>query len=231
MEKAILNWSGGKDCNYALHLFRQQHPGTEIRLLTSISKTTGRVSMHGLRQELIAKQATELGLEIEMVHLPDMPDNATYERLMGRKYLELTEQGFGISIFGDIFLEDLRQYREKQMKELNLKAVFPLWQKNTAEIADEFIRSGFRAVVISTGDQHFGPEVVGAAYDYNFISNLPYGVDPCGENGEFHTFVHDGPGFKNPVDFVKGKTMVTSYPPLDGSESRMSFRFMELLTP
>ena len=229
MKKAILNWSGGKDCAFALHLLRQQYPETEIRLLTSITETTGRVSMHGLRHELISKQAAALGLEIEKVFLPDMPNNAIYENLMGNKLLELKKQGFENSVFGDIFLEDIRQFREKQMARLNMQAAFPLWKKNTAQIADSFIESGFRAVVISTSDKYFGKEVVGAAYDNDFISSLPGGVDPCGENGEFHTFVYDGPGFKNPVKFLRGKVEQKFYPSPENKGRQIGFRLLELL--
>lgn len=229
MKKAILNWSGGKDCALALHLFRQQYPATEIRLLTSITETTGRVHMHELRHELIDKQAAALGLEIEKVFLPDMPNNATYENLMKKKFLELKKQGFGISVYGDIFLEDIRQFREKQMASLNMHTAFPLWKKNTAQIADSFIKSGFRAVVISASNDFFGKEVVGAKYDKNFISNLPVGVDPCGENGEFHTFVYDGPGFKTPVKFVKGKVEQKFYPSPANRGRQIGFRFLDLL--
>lgn len=229
LKKAILNWSGGKDCAFALHLFRQQHPETEIKLCTSVNENTGRVSMHGLRHELTSNQAAALGLEIEKVFLPEMPDNATYEKLMGNKFQELKTQGFEISVFGDIFLEDIRQYREKQMARAGLQTGFPLWNKNTNEIAKDFIESGFRAVIIATGDEYFGPETIGVEYDEQFISGLPYGVDPCGENGEFHTFVYDGPGFKVPVKFLKSKVVRKSYAsPVDPGR-RTGFRFMELL--
>lgn len=185
--------------------------------------------MHGLRQELIDSQATQLGLVPEKLLLPDMPDNATYERLMGRKLLALKKQGFQISVFGDIFLEGLRQYRENQLDGSGINAVFPLWKKNTAEIAHDFINKGFQAVVISADEKYFGPETLGVEYDADFVAGLPAGVDPCGENGEFHTFVYDGPLFNNPVKFKEGEVVRKTYPSPMGEDSVLGFWLLDLL--
>ncbi len=229
MKKAILNWSGGKDCTLSLRSFILDNPDWQVSLLTTFYENTGRVSMHGIRRELIENQASQLGLNLEKVYLPNMPDNATYEKTMTLKFRNLKKEGISISIFGDIFLEDLRKYREKQLANTGIEAEFPLWKRDTVEIAREFIASGFRAVIISANEKYFNPQILGAEYNEEFLSALPREVDPCGENGEFHTFVYDGPGFKNAVKFSKGTVVSKYYASPDGGEGSIRFSFLDLI--
>ena len=229
MKKAIINWSGGKDCCYALYQLRKEFPAVEVRLLTSVSEATNRVSMHGVREKLIDLQAQLLGLSVEKVYLPESPDNATYEKILANKYDQLKNEGFQQSIFGDIFLEDLRQFREKQMKRVGLKAVFPLWKMNTALLSRQFLADGFKAIIVAADAKLFGKADLGKIYDKRFISELPNDVDPCGENGEFHTVVFDGPGFDSRLDFVTGETVKKYYPSPNGGKENLGFWFLNLL--
>lgn len=229
MKNAILNWSGGKDCAYALYLLQAQHPDAEIRLLTTIAGATSRVSMHGIRSRLIEKQAEASQLRNELVLLPDMPDNQTWENRMAEKLFELKKQGFETSVFGDIFLEDLRQYRETQLARTGMKAVFPLWKMDTRSLALDFAAKGFKAVVVAANDKYFGKAIMGAEFNRSFIDSLPSGVDPCGENGEFHTFVYDGPVFRNAVGFKWGEIVHRRYPDPSGGNKETGFWFVDLL--
>jgi uncharacterized protein (TIGR00290 family) len=228
MKKAILNWSGGKDCAFALFRIKSQFPECEIRLVTSFLNTTKRVSMHGIRQELIEKQADKLGLKLEKVFLPNNADNITYESLMTEKYKLLKSEGFLHSVFGDIFLEDIRQYRESFMDKLNMTAVFPLWKQNTEKLALQFIHHGFKAIIISANEKYFSESALGREYNTAFLDNLPKEVDHCGERGEFHTFVFDGPVFSQRLQFETGKTTRKVYPSQKGITDEIGLWFLEL---
>lgn len=229
MKKAILNWSGGKDCSYALYLLQEQYPRAEIRLLTTVAEDNGRVSMHGVRSRLIEKQAEATGLKTETVLIPDMPDNQTWENRMAEKLFELKKEGFEISVFGDIFLEDLRKYRETQMARTGMNAMFPLWKMDTRSLALDFADKGFKAVIVAADDKYFGKDIMGAEFNRAFIHSLPSGVDPCGENGEFHTFVYDGPVFGNAVGFKTGEIVHRNYPDPSGGNNKTGFWFVDLL--
>lgn len=223
MKNAVINWSGGKDCAMALHKILSEQKYEPVRLLTALVKTTRRISMHGLREELISRQAESLGFDIEKVFLPDAPSNKEYEYTMRKHWEKLTEQGITVSVFGDIFLEDIREYRDKQVAATNIENVYPLWKANTSELIRRFLDLGFRAVVVAADNKHFGSDILGQELTTSFIEKLPGGVDPCGENGEFHTFVFDGPLFKKQVAFTPGKTTKKTFGSTDNS-----FWFLDL---
>lgn len=198
MKRAIFNWSGGKDSAFALHkvLLEQQY---DIHsLLTSLNHETQRISMHGVRFDLLKKQANSLGLPLKTFSLPSSPANSIYEQELKKTMLYFTESGINYSIFGDIFLEDLRKYRENQSAKVGMNTVFPLWKANTTELVSEFINSGFKAIVTAVDASKLSKDYVGRVIDIDFINSLPKEVDPCGENGEFHSFVYDDQYFHSP---------------------------------
>lgn len=207
MIQAVLNWSGGKDC--ALCLSRC-NTGGEINvryLLTTLNGEENRIQMHGINRPLLRKQAECMGVNLKEIILPANPSNALYDEAMKNIFSELIEEGITHSVYGDIFLEDLREYREKRLGETGIKGVFPLWKNSTAALIEEFIELGFKAVVVCVNGSCLDESFLGRELDRDFIKDLPSGVDPCGEHGEFHTFVYDGPVFKKPVPFIKGEAI------------------------
>jgi len=219
---AIFNWSGGKDSALALYKVRQQGQYAVQTLLTTVSEPYQRISMHGVRTALLDRQAEALGLPCRKLFLPEMPSMEAYERLMASTMEELKAAGATASIFGDIFLEDLRQYRENKLAEAGLEAIFPLWGVPTAELIREFIGLGFKTVTTCVNEQFLDRSFVGRVIDEDFLRDLPANVDPCGENGEFHTFVFDGPLFSQPISFEKGEIVHRKYTapvaPVDDSD-------------
>lgn len=209
--QAIFNWSGGKDSALALYKVRQAGHYDVQTLLTTVSTPYQRISMHGVRTALLERQAAALGLPCRQLLLPEMPSMATYEQLMGDTMRELHAAGATASIFGDIFLEDLRRYREAKLAEVGLEAVFPLWGAPTAALIREFIGLGFKTITTCVNAQYLDRSFVGRVIDEEFLRDLPAGVDPCGENGEFHTFVFDGPLFSQPIAFEKGEIVYREY--------------------
>ena len=209
--QAIFNWSGGKDSALALYKVRQAGRYDIQTLLTTVSTPYQRISMHGVRTALLERQAAALGLPCRQLLLPEMPSMATYEQLMGDTLRELQQAGATVSIFGDIFLEDLRRYREAKLAEIGLQATFPLWGRPTAELIREFIGLGFKTITTCVNAQYLDRSFVGRVIDEEFLRDLPANVDPCGENGEFHTFVFDGPLFSQPIAFEKGEIVYREY--------------------
>lgn len=167
--------------------------------------------MHGLRNELLQAQTNAIGIKSSFIELPEMPDMATYETIMYKTISRLKNDGFTHTAFGDIFLEDLRTYRENQLVKQGFKAVFPIWKRNTKELLNEFLDLGFKTIVVCANSKYFNKDFVGTVINKDFIKNLPKGVDPCGENGEFHTFCFDGPIFKNPINFEMGNKVYREY--------------------
>jgi uncharacterized protein (TIGR00290 family) len=180
-------------------------------LLTSVSEQYQRISMHGVRVELLHAQAVSIGLPLIKMQVPEAPTMEAYELVMNTTMTGLRTQGATGAVFGDIFLADLREYRESQMAELNLKAIFPLWGKPTSELIREFIDLGFKAVITCVNEKYLDKSFAGRILDLDFINDLPENVDPCGENGEYHTFVFDGPIFKKPVSFIKADIVYRKY--------------------
>lgn len=211
MRKAYLNWSSGKDAAYALYLVQQGNEYSVEKLVTSVNSETSRISMHGLRQKLLLQQIESIGIPLHTISLPGNVSMSVYNEVMQKETQKLLAEGFTHSIFGDIFLEDLREYREQQLEKAGLKAVFPLWQKNTSQLMEEFLEAGFRAITVSVNSKVLDKSFCGRIIDDKFLTDLPSGVDPAGENGEFHTFVFDGPLFKNPISFRRGEIVEKVY--------------------
>jgi len=212
-EKAIFNWSGGKDSALSLFKLLQTARYDIICLLTSVNEHHQRISMHGVRVDLLEKQAESLGIPLVKMMVPEMPTMEDYEKVMETILKDLKKQGATVSVFGDIFLEDLRKYREDKLTQLNLKGVFPLWKMPTKEVIREFIDLGFKTIVTCVNEKFLDKSFVGRVIDHQFLKDLPENVDPCGENGEFHTFVYEGPVFKQPISFTKGEIVYRKYTP------------------
>ncbi|WP_210518942.1 Dph6-related ATP pyrophosphatase [Hymenobacter terricola] len=210
-QPAIFNWSGGKDSALALYKVLQSGQYDVQTLLTTVSEPYQRISMHGVRTALLDQQAASLGLPCRKLFLPEMPSMEAYEQLMASTMRELKSAGATASIFGDIFLADLRQYRENKLAELELQAVFPLWGVPTATLIREFIGLGFKTITTCVNEKYLDRSFVGRVVDEEFLHDLPATVDPCGENGEFHTFVFDGPLFSQPIPFEKGEIVYRKY--------------------
>ena len=211
MKKAFLNWSSGKDAAFALYLLRKENNISVERLLTTLNSETNRISMHGLRKQLLQEQAQSIGIPLQMIELPGTVSMAAYNEVMQKETSHLREEGFTHSIFGDIFLEDLKEYREQQLEKAGLNPIFPLWKRKTAELMQEFLGSGFRAITVSVNLSVLDESFCGRIINENFLKELPAQVDPAGENGEFHTFVFDGPIFRKPVAFEKGNFVRKSF--------------------
>lgn len=227
--KTYFNWSTGKDSAMALHLLQQDKNYSVEKLLTSVNAHHNRVSMHGLRRELLNAQITELGLPANTIELPEQPDMTEYERQMINAVSSLKDEGFTHSAFGDIFLEDLRKYREEQLAKYNFKAVFPIWKRDTRELMRYFIENGFQAITVCVNATLLNESFAGRLLDENFLKDLPPNVDPCGENGEFHTFCFDGPVFKNAVKFDVGEKTYREYDAPNTNGQKTGFWFCDLL--
>lgn len=209
--KTYFNWSSGKDSALALYHLLQDEQYAVDELITTINSHYNRVSMHGLRKELLITQTNALNIPASLIELPEMPSMAVYEQKVLETVSRLKNKGFTHTAFGDIFLEDLRAYREEQLSKQNIKSVFPIWKRNTKELLSEFLDLGFKTIVVCANSKYFGEDFVGTIIDKNFIDNLPQSVDPCGENGEFHTFCFDGPIFKTPIPFTIGEKVYREY--------------------
>ncbi len=205
----IFNWSGGKDSTLALYKCLQ-NPALDIRfLVTTINDEFDRVSMHGVRRELLVKQIESIGIPLYEIRLPEMPDMKTYDETMAFHMQKLKEKGITHAVFGDIFLEDLKNYREERLKEIGLKAIFPLWKLNTTSLVNEFINLGFKTITVCVKENL--KDILGRIIDEKFVKDLPAEVDTCGENGEFHTFAFEGPIFKKPINFKLGEQVFKAY--------------------
>jgi uncharacterized protein (TIGR00290 family) len=210
-KKALFNWSSGKDSALALYKISQD-PEFEIScLLTSVSQQFQRVSMHGVRVELLQQQAKSIGLPLKIMQIPEMPTMKVYEEVMNKTLGELKEQGVTHSIFGDIFLEDLRKYREDKLTKIGFEGIFPLWKVPTNDLIQEFIALGFKTIVVCVNERFLDKSFVGRVIDQDFINDLPQNVDVCGEYGEFHTFTFDGPIFSKPIAFEIGEVVYRKY--------------------
>ena len=209
--KAIFNWSSGKDSALALYKVIQNSEFEISCLLTSVNQEFQRISMHGVRVELLKQQAESLGIPLEMMQIPETPTMEAYENVMNETLMKLKDQGVTHSIFGDILLEDLRKYREDQLSKIGFKTVFPLWQIPTINLIQEFISLGFKTIVVCVNERFLDKSFVGRIIDQDFINDLPDNVDVCGENGEFHTFTFDGPIFSKPINFNIGEIVYRKY--------------------
>jgi len=188
-------------------------------LLTSIAKENRRVSMHGVHEDLMIEQAKAINLPIQFLELPENPDMESYEKHLTALMLQAKEQEIHYSIFGDIYLEDLRKYRENQLNKIGFSAIFPLWKRDTGLLINEFIEQGFKSIITAVDAHKLPKEFVGEVISKELIKELPRGVDPCGENGEFHSFVFDAPYFNAPLNIQKEEAVLKEYPVNDPSLS------------
>ena len=202
--KAVFCWSGGKDSAYCLHKVLSEKSFDVKYLLTTMNDEFKRISMHGVREALLDKQVEAIGIPLLKVKVREGTNNE-YEKQMEAVLLKAKSEGINHVIFGDIFLEDLRVYRENNLAKLKMKAVFPLWKKDTTFLINDFIKQGFKTITCCVNDGYLSEEWVGREIDNSFIKQLPTNVDPCGENGEYHTFCYDGPLFKNKIEFTGGE--------------------------
>ncbi len=209
--KALFCWSGGKDSSFALYKVLQENQFEVTALFTTINENFRRVSMHGIKEELIEIQAESIGLPLLKMYVKE-GSNEEYEKNMESFLLEQKKQGIEYVIFGDIFLEDLRAYRDANLAKVGMKGLYPLWKQNTIQLAHEFIELGFKTRLCCINDAYLTDKEAGILFDLSFLSNLPIGVDPCGENGEFHTFCYEGPIFKKPLKVRVGEKV---YKPLE----------------
>jgi uncharacterized protein (TIGR00290 family) len=203
--KAWLAWSSGKDSAWALHTVRQTCECEIVGLLTTINRTNARVAMHAVRESLLEMQAVETGLPLVKVPIPAGCVNAEYERAMSEAMARARAEGVFHVVFGDLFLEDVRAYREKQLATCGMTGVFPLWGKDTAELAEEMLASGLSAYLTCVDPSKLHRDFAGRRFDSGLVKMLPPGVDPCGENGEFHTFANAGPMFRHPIPVAVGE--------------------------
>ena len=200
-QKIILAWSGGKDSSFALYELLKNPQIEVVYLLTTLNAEFKRISMHGVREELLDAQSESLGIPLLKVWIHEASYEA-YESQMERTLILAKEEGINTVAFGDIFLEDLRKYREDNLAKVGMNAMFPLWKKDTSELARSFIENKFRTITCCTNDAFLGESFVGEEYTSDFLNKLPVNCDPCGENGEFHTFCFDGPIFRYPIEVV-----------------------------
>jgi len=207
-EKAIAGWSGGKDSALALYEIQKCREFEIASLLTTVTEDYDRISMHGVRRALLERQAESVGIPLLSVFISKDASEDEYASRVEKAMLHFKEQGVAAAVFGDLFLEDVRKYREGNLSKLGMKAVFPLWKRDTSELAAEFIHLDFKAVTTCVDSKLLDKKFVGRMFDESFLSELPEGVDPCGENGEFHSFVFDGPIFKKPVEFKIGEIVL-----------------------
>ncbi|MDJ1009626.1 MAG: adenine nucleotide alpha hydrolase [Paracoccaceae bacterium] len=206
MTTAILSWSSGKDSAWALHVARQT--GLAVTgLFTTVNETFSRVAVHGVRREVLRAQADAVGLPLTEVDLPYPCSNEVYEARTGAALARLVDEGLTDMVFGDLFLADIRAYREAQLKPFGITPHFPLWGRPTDALAREMIDGGTKAVVATLDPSKLPKALAGRDFDAGLLADLPAGTDPCAENGEFHTLVWDGPAFAQPVPLRKGETV------------------------
>ena len=217
-KKAIFCWSGGKDSAMALYQVRASKEYKILSLLTTVTEDYRRVSLHGVRVELLQQQAQALDLPIRQVSITKDSSSEDYELRMKEALFEFQKQGVSLAIFGDVFLEDIKKYREENLAKIQMRALFPVWKKDTKELIRQFIKLGFKAIVTCVDGKILDKAFVGREINDEFLNRLPGSVDPCGENGEFHSFVFDGPIFKKRVLFSTGEVV-----------KRGSFYFCDLI--
>lgn len=228
--KTVLNWSSGKDAALAYHLLRQSPTHKVTTLLTTVNAELTRVVMHGIREELLDAQADAMCMPLKKIYLPAAPDDITYKTAMHQALTQLKEEGIQASAFGDIFLEDLKNYREQQLATVGLEAVFPLWKHDTRLLISELEDAGIEATVVCINGALLDQSFLGRKIDRSFLNDLPENVDPCGENGEFHTFVYNAPYFKHPISIKQGDITHKTYttPNSDTPNDKTGFYFLDL---
>ena len=211
MKKAVMAWSGGKDSAFSLYKVLQQAEYDVCYLVTTLSEKYDRISMHGVRSELLEQQAAAIGIPLIKLILPEPCSMEQYAEIMNMHWAQLKTQGIDHIIFGDIFLEDLKAFRDKNLSEGGVTGVYPLWKLDSKSLIESFIAAGFKTTLVCTNGKYLGGAWCGRVIDEAFVNELPDNVDVCGENGEFHTFVFDGPIFKQPVQYTHGELVHRNY--------------------
>ena len=205
--KTLLSWSSGKDSAWALHTLRQD-PQIELAgLFCTVNQAFNRVAMHGVRVELLQRQADNLGLPLQIIHIPYPCSNEQYAQVMSEFVTQAREAGVTHFAFGDLFLEDVRRYREERLHGTGIEPIFPLWGADTAELSQTMAANGLKSVLTCVDPKQLPATFAGRIFDATLLRDLPADVDPCGENGEFHSFAFDGPMFAQPVAFTLGETV------------------------
>jgi len=207
-EKVVVAWSGGKDSALALHEVLKANRYEVVELLTTVTQDYDRISIHGVRSVLLEQQARSLGFPLEKMLISKGASDAEYESILQKALNRHRINGVFSVVLGDIFLEDVRKYREGILSKVGMKGIFPLWKKDTNQLAHTFIDLGFKAVVTCVDSKSLGKDFVGREFDRQLLAELPSNVDPCGENGEFHSFVYDGPIFSERIFFAKGEIVL-----------------------
>ncbi|MEW2920987.1 diphthine--ammonia ligase [Muricauda sp. ANG21] len=226
--KTYFNWSSGKDSAMALHYLLEQGNYDIDRLLTTVNAHYNRVSMHGLPRKVLESQAASVGIPLEVLEVPEKPSMEQYNDLMRSTVTQLRDYGYTHTGFGDIFLEDLKQYRENMLQPYGLTTLFPLWKKDTSELIEEFLALRFRAVIICVNNSKLDASFLGQELSRELIAEFPSNVDPCGENGEYHTFCFDGPIFKTPIPFSVGEKVFKAYDDPSNSSKSIQFGFCDI---
>jgi uncharacterized protein (TIGR00290 family) len=203
----LVSWSSGKDGSWALHVLRQRGDVELVGLVTTVNQTFGRVAMHGVRESLLERQAEAAGLPLWKVPLPHPCPNEAYDAAMTRLVERARAAGVEAMAFGDLFLEDVRAYRERQLAGTGIAPLFPLWGRSTAELAREMVAAGLRARLVCVDPRQLAADFAGRLFDAALLADLPTGVDPCGERGEFHTFCTAGPMFRTPIACEPGEVV------------------------
>ena len=205
--KALLSWSSGKDSAWSLHVLRQRGDVDVVGLLTTVNALYDRVAMHAVRRTLLEAQASAADLPLFTVPIPSPCSNEEYEAAMGKALAQAREDGVEAIAFGDLYLQDIRRYREEKLTDTGIRPLFPLWEQPTDALAREMIEGGLRARITCVDPRALPASFAGRDFDASFLADLPSGIDPCGENGEFHTFAWDGPMFGRPVGVVSGEVV------------------------
>ena len=204
----LLAWSGGKDSTMTLYQLQEQSNFQIAALLTTVTEDYDRIAIHGVRQALLDQQAQSLGILVHKIYLSKNSSNEEYEAKMEKALLQYKAKGIESIAFGDIFLEDVREYREMSLTKVGVDGLFPIWKRDTDQLVRAFIELGFQAILTCVDSKVLAPTFAGRVIDERFLEDLPDGVDPCGENGEFHSFVYDGPIFRGQVAFEVGETVM-----------------------
>lgn len=229
-QKTVLNWSSGKDAAMAYSLLHSSPTHIVTHLLTTISHEHSRIVMHGVREELLDAQAERMGLPLKKIYLPASPNDSLYKEAMATALHELQADGVTTAAFGDIFLEDLRYYREQQLQTIGMKALFPLWKHDTKALVQMIEQVGIDAIIVCVNEKFLGKDFLGRKINAELLKDLPANVDPCGEYGEFHSYVYNTPYFSSPVPVIKGEISYHSYAAAQNDTDKWNtgFYFLDL---
>ena len=226
--KVVMNWSSGKDAALAYHLLEQDSRYKITHLLTTINAEHDRIFMHGVREKLLDLQAERMSMPLLKVKLPASPDDTLYKQAMLHNLTRLKDQCITTAAYGDIFLDDLKVYREQQLAQVEFTGLFPLWKKDTRELVHLIENTGIEAIVVCVNEKFLGKEFLGQKINAEFLKDLPANVDPCGENGEFHTFVYNAPFFNAPISIVTGEIVHRTYKSPEDSKWDTGFYFLDV---